>query len=106
MRLPPEVADLPSGSRQLVRVGALEVLVCNVAGEFFAFQNRCPHQDFSLEDARLRGHVIECSLHGGRFDVRDGCPTRAPTAERLVRYPVHVLDDRVEIEIPEPGSSP
>ena len=98
-RVPLEVADLRPGSTQLVRVGDLELLVCNVDGELFAFQNRCPHQDFSLNDARLQGHVIECSLHGGRFDVRDGCPTRAPTTARLVTYPVHLHDGRAEIEI-------
>jgi len=105
-RLPLAVSDLQPGATRRVQVEALDLLVCNVAGEFFAFQNRCPHQEFSLEDARLRGHVIECSLHGGRFDVRDGCPTRAPTTEPLVRYPVHALGDRVEIEIPDlDGSS-
>ncbi len=80
-------------------VGDLELLVCNVDGELFAFQNCCPHQDSALNDARLQGHVIECSLHGGRFDVRDGCPTREPTTDRLVTYPVHLHDGRAEIEI-------
>ncbi len=104
-RLPLAVSDLQPGATRRVQVEALDVLVCNVGGEFFAFQNRCPHQEFSLEDAHLRGYVIECSLHGGRFDVRDGCPTRAPTTERLVRYPVHVLSGRVEVELPNPGET-
>lgn len=106
MRVPLPVADLLPGSTRVVRIGALELLVCNVEGELFALENRCPHQDFGLGDARLSGPVIECSLHGGRFDVRDGCPTRAPTTDRLTTYPVHVSDRGPEIEIDEIERSP
>ena len=101
MRVALPVADLPPGSTRAVRVEGIEVIVCNVEGELFAFESRCPHQDFGLSDARLRGHVIECSLHGGRFDVRDGSPTRAPTTDRLVTFPVEIRDGRPEIEIRE-----
>ncbi len=77
----------------MVRAGDDELLVCNVEGRIHAFRNRCPHQDFALSDARLRGHLIECSLHGGRFDVRDGRAVRAPTRASLVTYPVHPTPD-------------
>ena len=95
-----DVSDLEAGRTRVVRAGDLELVVCRVDGAWYAFENRCPHQDFPLGDARLRGHVIECSLHGGRFDVRDGCPVRAPTRESLRLHAVHVRDGRVEVEIP------
>jgi nitrite reductase/ring-hydroxylating ferredoxin subunit len=94
-----DVEGLEPGGMRVVTAGELQLLVCNVDGELFAFENRCPHQDYRLSDGRLRGHLIECSLHGGRFDVRDGCPTRAPTRESLVTYHVQIVDGRAEIEL-------
>jgi len=35
------------------------------------------------EDGFLDGHEIECPLHQGKFDVRDGKPTCAPVTEAL-----------------------
>ena len=94
-----DVAELAPGATRVVEVGDVELLVCNVGGELFAFENRCPHQAWALSDGRLTGHLIECSLHGGRFDVRDGCPVRAPTRDSLVRYPVHVDGGHAEVEV-------
>ena len=94
------VADLPPGATRVVRVDGLELLVCNVEGEIYACENRCPHQDFALSDARLRGCFIECSLHGGRFDVRDGRPGRAPTRASLAIHRVYSTPDGgFEIEL-------
>ena len=95
-----DVPDLASGETRVVRAGGLKLVVCRVGDDWYAFENRCPHQDFPLGDARLRGHVIECSLHGGRFDVRDGCPVRAPTRESLRLHPLFVRDGRLVVEIP------
>lgn len=94
-----DVAELLPGGTRVVAAGDVELVVCNVEGELYAFENRCPHQDFGRGDARLRGHLIECSLHGGRFDVRDGCPARAPTRASLTTYPVYVEGGRIEVEV-------
>ena len=98
--MPLDVGPLPPGATRVLRIEGRDVLVCNVEGRLYACENRCPHQDFALDDARLRGCFIECSLHGGRFDVRDGRPGRAPTRASLVTFPVHATPDGgFEIEL-------
>lgn len=49
-----------------------EVALFNVEGRFYAIENFCPHKGYPLADSRLYGSVVECDLHGWRFDVRDG----------------------------------
>ena len=38
------------------------------------------------------GHEIECPLHQGRFDVRDGRALCSPLRENLATYPVRIED--------------
>jgi nitrite reductase/ring-hydroxylating ferredoxin subunit len=95
-----DVAGLAPGRTRALEVGTHRILVCNVEGEFFAVRNVCPHQEYGLDDARLRGSVLECSLHGGRFDVRDGCPVRAPTRNALETYSIRTTGTLIEIELP------
>ena len=42
---------------------------------------------------------IECPLHQGKFDVRDGRPACAPVTEALRSYPVKVDGRRVYLQI-------
>ncbi len=49
-----------------------EVALFNVGGNFYAIENFCPHKGAPLADSRLYGNIVECDLHGWRFDVRNG----------------------------------
>ena len=49
-----------------------ELALFNVGGEFYAVENFCPHKGYPLADSRLYGNIVECDLHGYRFDVRSG----------------------------------
>lgn len=95
-----DVADLCPGTTRAVEIAGHRLLLCNVEGEIFAVRNTCPHQEFGLDAARLSGSVLECSLHGGRYDVRSGSPVRAPTRDSLVTYPVLRRGDVIEIRLP------
>jgi 3-phenylpropionate/trans-cinnamate dioxygenase ferredoxin subunit len=95
-----DASGLAPGATRALEIDGHRVLLCNVDGKIFAVRNVCPHQEFGLDDARLRGSVLECSLHGGRFDVRDGCPVRAPTKNALDTYPVRSGGPTVEIALP------
>lgn len=65
------------------------------AGEVFATDNICTHGHARLCDGFLEGHEIECPLHQGKFDVRNGKPTCAPVTEPLRSYPVKIEGGRV-----------
>ena len=38
------VEEIPPGTRKLVEIAGRSIGLFNLAGEFFALRNRCPHQ--------------------------------------------------------------
>lgn len=79
--------------------GRGELALYRVDGEVFATDNRCTHGDARLCEGFLLGHEIECPLHQGRFDIRDGQPQCAPLTEPLRCHPVRVQGGRVWVAL-------
>jgi nitrite reductase/ring-hydroxylating ferredoxin subunit len=94
-----DVGDLPPGGMCALEARGLPILVCNVGGELFAVENRCPHVGIPLTGGRLRGSVLECPLHGGKFDVRTGRSVAAPIRRPARTFPVRIADGVVAIEL-------
>lgn len=65
----------------------------------FATDLMCTHEEESLEDGLVIDCVIECPLHGGRFDIRTGEALSAPVSIDLKTYPVKVEGGRVFVEL-------
>lgn len=82
--------ELPPGSMKAVDVDGVQILVCNVAGDFHAVHDECTHECFPLSEGELEGHALVCMLHGARFDVRTGAILALPAYEPLKTYEVRV----------------
>jgi naphthalene 1,2-dioxygenase system ferredoxin subunit len=91
--------DLPSDDVVGVAVGGSDIALYTVGEAVFATDNLCTHGHARLCDGFLEGHEIECPLHQGRFDVRDGRPTCDPVTETLRSYPVKIENGRVFLQI-------
>lgn len=66
----------------------------NEAGEFFATDDSCTHEKWSLgEDSDLEGNEVTCPLHLARFDIRTGEPLCLPATLALRTYGVEVDPD-------------
>lgn len=65
----------------------------------FATDLICTHEAQSLEDGLVIDCVIECPLHGGRFDIRTGKALSSPVTVDLQTYPVWVEDGRVFVQV-------
>ena len=96
----------PGQMRALV-VDGHEILLCNVDGELYALRNACSHATTRLEGGQLRGHRLECPLHGAIFDVRSGNPLTPPARKPLEMYRVQRARGGLVIRIPrQPGGIP
>jgi naphthalene 1,2-dioxygenase system ferredoxin subunit len=91
--------ELPSDDVVGVAVGGRDIALYTVGEEVFATDNICTHGHARLCDGFLEGHEIECPLHQGKFDVRDGRPTCDPVTEPLRSYPVKIENGRVFLQI-------
>ncbi len=91
------------GETATVDVEGRAVAVANVKGEYFAFDNQCPHQATPLGGLPLlRDCLIRCPQHGSVYDVRNGQCVLASddgfTGE-LRTFPTRVVDDVVQVEV-------
>ena len=89
------VDDVPTDDVIGMVVGGMDLALYSVAGEIFATDNICTHGHARLCEGFLEGHEIECPLHQGKFDVRNGKPTCAPVTEAIRSYPVKIEGGRV-----------
>jgi naphthalene 1,2-dioxygenase system ferredoxin subunit len=71
-------AEKPCAS---VLIAGERVAVFNVNDEVFAIDEFCTHGLVSLTDGFLEGHEIECPLHAGVFDLRNGQVISGPATK-------------------------
>jgi len=93
------LASVPQDDVIAVEVQGREIALYGVDGEVFATDNVCTHGHARLCDGFLDGHEIECPLHQGKFDVRNGAPTCAPVTEAIRSYPVKIEAGRVFLSL-------
>ncbi|MGI9055027.1 MAG: Rieske (2Fe-2S) protein [Pyrinomonadaceae bacterium] len=91
--------DVPMGRGATVKLKTgKEVALFNIGGNFHAVENFCPHKGYPLADSRLYGNIVECDLHGWRFDVRSGeCFTKKDCS--IEPYEVIIEDGWIKILI-------
>lgn len=94
----------PVGEICSFRIGDRDLLACNVDGQLFVIDARCPHAGAALADGSLRGCILECPLHGGKLDVRSGAPTAPPIRRPVPRYEARPHGDGFEVLLPRPIS--
>ncbi|MDT8843631.1 non-heme iron oxygenase ferredoxin subunit [Paraburkholderia fungorum] len=82
-------------------VGNHEIALYRVEDIVYATDNLCTHGNARLCDGYLEGHEIECPLHQGRFDIRNGRALCAPLTKNIGVYPVKAEGKRVFVGIEE-----
>jgi 3-phenylpropionate/trans-cinnamate dioxygenase ferredoxin subunit len=75
--------------------GGQTYAVYRVAGQVYATDGLCTHEQVHLADGLVMEHVIECPMHNGRFDIRDGRALGAPACVNLKTYPAKIEDNIV-----------
>ncbi|MBI3969179.1 MAG: Rieske (2Fe-2S) protein [Chloroflexi bacterium] len=103
------VAELPPGERKILEIEGRSIGVFNVAGQFYALRNSCPHQAAPLCKGSVRGmtispepgvyqyvregEILRCPWHGWEFDLTNGRSIYNPHKVRVRSYQVTVEPD-------------
>ena len=90
--------EIPPGTSRVVRLDDRAIAVFNVAGAFYAIDDRCPHQGSSLGRGKLDGVVVTCPTHSFRVDVSTGRNPRFP-ALRVRTFPTIIEDGLVKVVV-------
>ncbi|MFM8788689.1 MAG: NADH:ubiquinone reductase (Na(+)-transporting) subunit F [Chthoniobacterales bacterium] len=74
-------------------------------GRFFATDGICTHGNTHLGDGLVKGGIIECPKHNGRFNLADGSPARAPVCRALATYPIEERGGRLWLNVVRAGGA-
>jgi Na+-transporting NADH:ubiquinone oxidoreductase subunit F len=74
-------------------------------GKLYATDGMCTHGNTHLSDGLVKGRIIECSKHNGRFNLLDGSPARAPVCRGLATYPVEERNGRLRLNVVRAGGA-
>ncbi len=93
-------ADLPVESLARVEVGGAPICLIHAEdGDFYAIDDTCSHEEYSLSEGELWGMSVECPRHGSRFDVRTGAVRGLPAVFPVKTYPVTVENGEVYVDL-------
>jgi Na+-transporting NADH:ubiquinone oxidoreductase subunit F len=70
----------------------------------FATDGICTHGNTHLADGLVKGRLVECPKHNGRFDIADGSAQRAPACVALKTYKVREHDGKIFIDLQSVGA--
>lgn len=81
-----------------VAVEGKEIALFQRGSEYFAINNVCSHQHFSvLHEGELQDCTVRCPMHGWVYDLRTGMAVSG--SGKVARYNVKVQDEFLLIEI-------
>lgn len=93
-----DVADeLPQGAHCVAEACGIAIALFNVGGEYFAFEDACPHDGGELAQGETDGEQIVCPRHGARFSMRTGAVLSPPAYQDLRTFPVRTVQGRIQV---------
>jgi nitrite reductase (NADH) small subunit/3-phenylpropionate/trans-cinnamate dioxygenase ferredoxin subunit len=95
-----KVGDIPEGGAVVVSVRQKDVAIFRVNGALHAIDDVCPHMGASLSGGFVEDGCVTCPWHYWRFRLGDGAWADNPKV-KTGSYPVHVVGDDVQLELPE-----
>lgn len=72
-------------------------------GALHATDGICTHGNTHLADGLVKGNLIECPKHNGRFDITDGSPQRLPVCVALKTYQAREHDGKIFLDLNSAG---
>ena len=76
-----------------------EITVCRSGQNYYATNSYCTHAGAPLVDGYIDGEIIECPLHQGRFDLRNGKALCSPATVNLKTYSTRMINGEIQIWI-------
>ncbi len=96
-----KASEIPPGEMKLVELAGAKVVVANVEGTFFAFNDTCTHVGGPLSEGILEGETVTCPWHATVFNVKTGEPLEGPGEDPIRTYEVRVDGGEVQLKTSE-----
>lgn len=87
--------DIPPGKALTVHLpDGQQIALFNIAGEFYALDNVCPHMGGPLGDGEIEDCTVTCPWHGWQFDVKTGECINVP-GDDAATVPIEIRGDEI-----------
>ena len=93
--------QVPDNKLRVVETGGINLLLCNVAGTIYAFQNACAEENSPLDESILEDGVLTCPCHRLKYDVRQKGRSLTKPGLRLESLATRVENDIVKVALPK-----
>lgn len=91
-------SDVAEGTVKVFTVDGVRIAVCNVAGQCYAIEDVCTHDNAPLDQGELVDNQIECPRHGARFDVTSGKALCLPAVKPVKTFAVEEKDGEIFVD--------
>ncbi|GIW07080.1 MAG: (2Fe-2S)-binding protein [Dehalococcoidia bacterium] len=93
-----KLSEVPEGSAIRVEIDGCPIAIARSEGGVYACQDTCTHEEASLSDGDVFDAVIECPLHGARFDLRTGAVKSLPAVVPIQVFEVKIEGDTILVK--------
>lgn len=93
-----EHGELEPDEMKTFEVDGRRLLLVFAEGDYFAVDEMCSHEDYSLALGCIKGKRIKCSLHGSYFDLGTGEALDEPADQPIRTYRTKVADGKVWVD--------
>ncbi len=80
-------------------VNGKKIALFSLRDTWYAIDNTCTHAGGSLCDGTFEDGVVQCPLHGAKFDVTTGAVVAPPAVREVRTYKTRVVNGVLEVEI-------
>lgn len=96
-----DVTEVAEGEAKAFTVGGKRLCTVFDGERVFALDDLCNHGQAYLSDGYcdIEDGVVECPLHGGLFNYRDGSPQGDPVDKPNRSYATRIENDQVMVEL-------
>ena len=92
------LSEMPAaGEAREFKLMGRTICIANVAGEFSALANECPHRGGPLGQGVLDGDTLICPWHGWQFNAKSGAVVHSPE-EKITTFELRIEGDEVFVE--------
>ncbi len=91
--------EIPEGELKAVNINGLSMILANANGRIYALEDCCSHDGAELRDGDVIEGQVQCSRHGGRFDLETGNATQMPAIVGIKSYKVEIRSGDIYIAV-------
>jgi nitrite reductase/ring-hydroxylating ferredoxin subunit len=99
-----KVTELAPGQCTNIFIGHMGIALANIDGQFYAADNRCPHDGGPLGMGQMDKEWIICPYHGWAYSMKDGAYDN-DRSRFMTTLPVKIEGDDVMVQLPDEGQA-